>query len=181
MPDKSSNTSVIQYTVKSSTPLSRCLSMLRGVNSRGVGVGGSTIVHGYRMCLGGYAAWVPSVRISHSALLSHFVTFSAPPLLLPPLRSLFLHIFCPFSLPSLNPLSRFLSSFRSLTSHHTWPLLQHEVISSLKRDGEVRVSETHKTLTSGAKTWPPLSRSVCKNMPGCFFLYLELLQMISDE
>lgn len=48
------------------------LSILRGVNSRGVGVGGSTMLHGYRMCLGGSAAWLPSVRMSHSALLSHF-------------------------------------------------------------------------------------------------------------
>lgn len=52
-----------------------CVSPSRGVNIRGVGVGGSTVVHGYRMCLSGYAAWPPSVRMSHSALLSHFLSF----------------------------------------------------------------------------------------------------------
>ncbi|CAB1416497.1 unnamed protein product [Pleuronectes platessa] len=41
-----------------SSSLSLSLSMLRGVNSRGVGVGGSTMVHGYRMCLCGYAALI---------------------------------------------------------------------------------------------------------------------------
>lgn len=86
-------------------PPSPCLSMLRGVNSRGVGEGGSTMVHGYRMCLGGYAAWLPSVRMSHSALLSHFLPLS----------------FCTSSalLSSshpLNLLSRFLSSFHSASS-----------------------------------------------------------------
>lgn len=58
------------------TPFYPFLTMLRGVNSRGVGVGGSTMVHGYRMCLGGYAAWLPSVRMSHSVLLFHFLCLS---------------------------------------------------------------------------------------------------------
>lgn len=64
---------------------SPCLCILRGVNSRGVGVGGSAMVHGYRMCLGGYATWLPSVRMSHGALLSHFppLAFCITPDLLP--------------------------------------------------------------------------------------------------
>lgn len=94
------------------SPPSLCLSILGSVNSRGVGVGGSTMVHGYRMCLGGYVAWLPSVCMSHSALLSHFLPVSLAPSL-----SFSLHIFCPsLILPSPNALSHFLSSFHSLSS-----------------------------------------------------------------
>lgn len=91
---KSSSTTVLEYTqCKKQHParvfspslphalLSPCPSILRGVNSRGVGVRGSTMVHGYRMCLGGYAAWLPSVRIvccSLTLLISLFLLISWP-------------------------------------------------------------------------------------------------------
>lgn len=105
-PAHSVKTSALCVLSLSPALFSRCPSMLRGVNSRGVGVGGSTVVHGYRMCLGGYAAWLPSVSMSPSALLCPFLPLS-----------LFLHIFCPsLSLAFLNPLSPFLSSFHSFSS-----------------------------------------------------------------
>lgn len=55
------------------------LCILRGVNSRGVGVRGSTVVHGYRMCLDGKAVWLPSVRVARSSPTFSFL--SSDPLL----------------------------------------------------------------------------------------------------
>lgn len=83
-------------------PLSPCLSILRGVNSRGVGVGGSTMVHGYRMCLGGYAAWLPSVRIVRCSLtFSLSLSLSAHLLTLSRLLILYLAVF-PFFLSRMH-------------------------------------------------------------------------------
>jgi len=111
----------------------------RGVNSRGVGVGGSSTVHDYRMCLGGYAAWPPSVRVSHRALLSHSLTLSLS-------LSLPAHTPLPFSHSSPSPLILFLASY---ISHPLLSFLLHLLhtrrpprISSLKTgDGD-------ETLTS---------------------------------
>lgn len=67
------------------------LCILRGVNSRGVGVGGSTVVHGYRMCLDGKAVWLPSVRVARCS--PTFSLLSSDPLF------------------SFDALSHFISSF----------------------------------------------------------------------
>lgn len=57
--------------------LSRHQSILRGVNSRGVGVRESPIVHCCRMCLGGRAAWPPPVCV-----LAHILPLHGSPCLL---------------------------------------------------------------------------------------------------
>lgn len=138
--------------------------MLRGVNCRGVGVGGSAMVHGYRMCLGGYAAWLPSVRMSHSALLSRFLTFSIS-------LSIFLHIFSlSLILLSSNPLSCFLSFFSSFLIFRVHGhCCKHEVISSLKKDRKVQLSRTSKALTWRVR----LGRIFCPDRSCIPLKYLE--------
>lgn len=141
------------------TLLFPCLSILRGVNSRGVGVGGSTMVHGYRMCLSGYAAWLPSVRMSHSALLSHFLLLPLPFSL-----SLSLSLFSAHLLTFSHPLILYLPFAVVILSHllHAWSPLQLErVISSLKS--------------------PTLESKTCKNTWQGFILLMFCIQIICNE
>lgn len=159
---KSSNTSRLRSRLCKLQPppcvppplLTPCLSILRGVNSRGVGVGGSTMLHGYRMCHGGSAAWLPSVRMSHSALLSHFppsASLGTSSDLLPSFLILYLAFFVLFSL---------LLIFRI---HGNCDQCER-FISSLKREKDVQVCQTDMALTLESDTCKPFTQKVSKRL-----------------
>lgn len=117
--------SVFHSTVSKSSDLSEGpppnlhFTVLRGVNCSGVGVGGSTTVHGYRMCLCKLSAWLPSVHTSHSVCyLYRLPSFHLP------------QSFCA-SLPpypsssSLNPLySELFYTFTVSAASRGYPFLQ---------------------------------------------------------
>lgn len=152
---------------------SHCPSMLRGVNSRGVGVGGSTMVHGYRMCLSGYAAWAPSVHMSHGALLSHsFSTLSISRSLSPSLQI----SLCPSLIPpSLNPLTSLPVLSFGLISAPTGPCTAaargHQFINGRRRGAGA--SRTRGTLTWRARPGRPHrgeSANTCQGFLALFCL-----------
>lgn len=87
--------------------------------------------------------------------------------------SRFLHIFCPsLSLPSLNPLSRFLSSFHSFSSYVymvTAAAWGYQFIKERQRCAAIS-DKTRLTLEN--ETWKRLTEKVCKHLAGFFFCFV---------